>query len=75
MFFCLIFSYHNILPYNSSGPGCDKLLQGHAVSQLCKTVEDVTVYGTASAHKHETVKDHVTSVFDRNVDYLQEVRK
>lgn len=48
---------------------------GHAVSQLCKTVEDVVTYGTASAHKHEAVKDTVTSVFDRTADYCQEVRK
>lgn len=48
---------------------------GHAVSQLCRTVEDVVSYGTASAHKHEAVKDNVTSVFDRTADYCQEVRK
>ena len=51
------------------------LYQGHAVSQLCKTVEDVVVYGTASVHKHEAIKEHVTNVFDRTVDYMQEVRK
>lgn len=49
--------------------------QGHAVSQLCKTVEDVSIYGTASVHKHETIKDNVTSVIDRSADYVQEVRK
>lgn len=48
---------------------------GHAVSQLCRTVEDVVSYGTASAHKHEAIKDNVTSVFDRTADYCQEVRK
>lgn len=48
---------------------------GHAVSQLCRTVEDVVTYGTASAHKHEAVKDNVTNVFDRTADYCQEVRK
>ena len=51
------------------------ILQGHAVSQLCRTVEDVVTYGTASSHKHEAVKDNVTSVFDRAADYCQEVRK
>ncbi|XP_053401456.1 synaptic vesicle membrane protein VAT-1 homolog-like [Mercenaria mercenaria] len=48
---------------------------GHAIGQLCKTVEDVTLYGTASAHKHEAVKGNVTSVFNRTSDYCQEVRK
>ena len=50
-------------------------IQGHAVSQLCRTVEDVITYGTASSHKHEAVKDNVTNVFDRTADYCQEVRK
>jgi len=48
---------------------------GHAVSQLCKTVEDVTVYGTASSNKHDAVKDCVTQIIDRAADYAQEVRK
>ncbi|KAL4235182.1 Type I Polyketide synthase [Mactra antiquata] len=48
---------------------------GHAVSQLCKTVEEVCLYGTASSHKHEAVKDNVNSVIDRAADYCQEVRK
>ncbi|XP_052815374.1 synaptic vesicle membrane protein VAT-1 homolog-like [Mya arenaria] len=48
---------------------------GHAISQLCRTVEDVTLYGTASAHKHEVVKANLTSVIDRSADYLHEIRK
>ena len=51
------------------------LFQGQAICQLCKTVEDVTVYGTASYYKHEFVKESVTHLFDRVVDYSQEVRK
>ena len=45
------------------------------MSQLCRTVEDVITYGTASSHKHDAVKDNVTNVFDRTADYCQEVRK
>lgn len=48
---------------------------GHAVGQLCKTVEDVKLYGTASAHKHESIKDLATNIIDRTADYCQEVRK
>ena len=49
--------------------------QGQAVLQLCSTVEDVTIFGTASAHKHESIKDKVTHIMDHNVDYVQEIRK
>ncbi|XP_071172762.1 synaptic vesicle membrane protein VAT-1 homolog-like isoform X2 [Mytilus galloprovincialis] len=48
---------------------------GQALGQLCKTVENVTVYGTASYYKHEFVKESVDHLFDRVVDYSQEVRK
>ncbi|KAH3768721.1 synaptic vesicle membrane protein VAT-1 homolog-like [Dreissena polymorpha] len=48
---------------------------GHAITQLCKTVEDVTLYGTASAHKHDVIKNNVTHVIDKSGDYIQEVRK
>ncbi|KAK7115178.1 synaptic vesicle membrane protein VAT-1 homolog-like isoform X2 [Littorina saxatilis] len=48
---------------------------GQAILQLCSTVEDVTVFGTASAHKHESIKDRVTHLLDHNVDYVQEIRK
>lgn len=53
----------------------DMVLQGHAVCQLCKTQEEVTVFGTASYHKHEAIKTMVTHLFDHVVDYSQEVRK
>ncbi|XP_064598918.1 synaptic vesicle membrane protein VAT-1 homolog-like isoform X2 [Liolophura sinensis] len=48
---------------------------GHAVCQLCRTQEEVTVFGTASYHKHEAIKTMVTHLFDHVVDYGQEVRK
>ncbi|XP_037551638.1 synaptic vesicle membrane protein VAT-1 homolog-like [Nematolebias whitei] len=48
---------------------------GQAVAQLCATVPNVTVFGIASSFKHAAIKDSVTHLFDRNVDYIQEVKK
>ncbi|XP_076323496.1 synaptic vesicle membrane protein VAT-1 homolog-like isoform X3 [Tachypleus tridentatus] len=48
---------------------------GQAVSQLCKTVSDVTLIGTASKHKHESIKDSFTHLLDHGVDYVQEIKK
>uniref|UniRef100_A0A674CDU5 Vesicle amine transport 1-like n=1 Tax=Salmo trutta TaxID=8032 RepID=A0A674CDU5_SALTR len=48
---------------------------GQAVAQLCATIPSVTVFGTASSFKHEAIKDSVTHLFDRNADYVQEVKK
>lgn len=50
---------------------------GIAATQLCKTVKDVTVFGTASASKHETISSGgVTHPIDyRTKDYVEEVRK
>lgn len=61
--------------------GSDRLLQlsvysqGQAVAQLCSTVPNVTVFGIASCFKHAAIRDSVTHLFDRNVDYVQEVKK
>lgn len=49
--------------------------QGQAVAQLCSTIPNVTVFGTASTFKHEAIKDSVTHLFDRNADYVQEVKR
>ena len=50
---------------------------GTAASQLCKTVENVTVFGTASASKHDAIKklgvDHPVDY--RTLDYATEIRK
>jgi len=50
---------------------------GMAATQLCKTVPEVTVYGTASAVKHETIQrngvDHAIDY--RNLDYVAEILK
>ncbi|NWH60827.1 VAT1 protein, partial [Geococcyx californianus] len=50
---------------------------GTAAIQLCKTVENVTIFGTASASKHESLKERgVTHPIDyRTMDYAEEVRK
>uniref|UniRef100_A0A4W5KU04 Alcohol dehydrogenase-like C-terminal domain-containing protein n=1 Tax=Hucho hucho TaxID=62062 RepID=A0A4W5KU04_9TELE len=50
---------------------------GIAATQLCQTVKDVTVFGTASASKHETISQGgVTHCIDyRTRDYVEEVRK
>ncbi|KAM4630349.1 synaptic vesicle membrane protein VAT-1 homolog-like [Polymixia lowei] len=48
---------------------------GQAVAQLCCTVPSVTVFGIASCFKHAAIRDSVTHLFDRNGDYVQEVKK
>ncbi|XP_003222545.1 synaptic vesicle membrane protein VAT-1 homolog [Anolis carolinensis] len=50
---------------------------GTAAIQLCKTVENVTIFGTASASKHEFLKESgVTHPIDyRAADYVAEVKK
>ncbi|XP_056613046.1 synaptic vesicle membrane protein VAT-1 homolog-like isoform X2 [Triplophysa dalaica] len=48
---------------------------GQAVAQLCSTLPNVTVFGTASPFKHEAIKHSVTHLFDRNIDYVPEVKK
>lgn len=50
---------------------------GVAAIQLCRTVPDVTIFGTASAHKHAYLRsigvDHPIDY--RTKDYVAEVRK
>ncbi|XP_066522137.1 synaptic vesicle membrane protein VAT-1 homolog [Hoplias malabaricus] len=50
---------------------------GIAATQLCNTISDVTVFGTASASKHEVIKEGgVTHPIDyRTRDYAEEIRK
>ncbi|XP_036950679.1 synaptic vesicle membrane protein VAT-1 homolog-like isoform X1 [Acanthopagrus latus] len=48
---------------------------GQAVAQLCSTVPNVTVFGIASCFKHAAIRDSVTHLFDRNADYMQEIKK
>lgn len=48
-----------------------------AALQLCRTVENVTVFGTASASKHEVLKENgVTHPIDyHTTDYVDEIKK
>ncbi|XP_059156063.1 synaptic vesicle membrane protein VAT-1 homolog-like isoform X2 [Physella acuta] len=50
---------------------------GHAIVQLANTVPNVTIFGTASSHKHEAIKSNgnVAHLFDHNADYTQAIRK
>lgn len=50
---------------------------GLALSQLCQTVPDVTVFGVASKSKHETLKEGhgIHHLLERGTDYVSEVRK
>ncbi|XP_054706354.1 synaptic vesicle membrane protein VAT-1 homolog-like [Uloborus diversus] len=48
---------------------------GLAVSQLVKTIPNVTLIGTASKHKHESIKDYFSHLIEHGVDYIQEVKK
>lgn len=50
---------------------------GTAVLQLCRTVEGLTTFGTASAGKHDYVREHGCdhSIDYRSVDYAGEVRR
>ncbi|KAI1230266.1 hypothetical protein IHE44_0010231, partial [Lamprotornis superbus] len=50
---------------------------GTAAIQLCKTVENVTIFGTASASKHNFLKESgVAHPIDyRTMDYAEEIRK
>lgn len=78
-----MFVYLVHLELNIVLSGTDNLLQivffiyfqGQAVAQLCSTVPNVTVFGIASCFKHAAIRDSVTHLFDRNADYIQEVKK
>lgn len=69
----------HVMPHLSENGGVHAItvchFQGQAVAQLCSTVPNVTVFGTASTFKHEAIKDSVTHLFDRNADYVQEVKR
>lgn len=68
----LLFSFPSVPPVCASVGGV-----GIAATQLCQTVQDVTVFGTASASKHETIaQGGVTHPIDyRTKDYVEEIRK
>jgi len=78
-----ITAYHMLFEFGNLRPGNSVLIHmaaggvGTAATQLCKTVANVTVFGTASASKHEAIRqlgvDHPIDY--RTQDYVTEIRK
>ncbi|CAI5789788.1 vesicle membrane VAT-1 homolog [Podarcis lilfordi] len=75
--YMVLFDFGNLRPNQSVLVHMAAGGVGTAAVQLCKTVENVTVFGTASASKHEILKENgVTHPIDyRTADYVAEVRK
>nr|XP_023691238.1 synaptic vesicle membrane protein VAT-1 homolog [Paramormyrops kingsleyae] len=75
--YIVLFDYGNLRPNQSVLIHMAAGGVGIAATQLCKTVNDVTVFGTASASKHEVITQvGVTHPIDyRTRDYVEEVRK
>lgn len=76
-------AYHMLFKVAHVVPGQHILLHmaaggvGTAVLQLCRTVADLTIYGTASARKHDHLRAHgCTHPIDyRSSDYAAEIRR
>lgn len=75
--YMMLFDFGNLRPNQSVLIHAAAGGVGTAATQLCKTVNDVTVFGTASATKHEAITETgVTHAIDyRTKDYVEEVRK
>ncbi|XP_006832761.1 PREDICTED: synaptic vesicle membrane protein VAT-1 homolog [Chrysochloris asiatica] len=78
-----ITAYMVLFDFGNLRPGHSVLVHmaaggvGIAALQLCRTVENVTVFGTASASKHEVLKENgVTYPIDYHTsDYVDEIKK
>lgn len=78
-----ITAYMVLFDFGNLRPGHSVLVHmaaggvGMAALQLCRTVENVTVFGTASASKHEVLKKNgVTHPIDyHTTDYVDEIKK
>ncbi|CAF0798379.1 unnamed protein product [Rotaria sordida] len=78
-----ITAYHILFEFGNLRPNKSVLIHmaaggvGIAAIQLCKTVENVTVFGTASGSKHNIIKEAgCTYPIDyRTQDYVAEIRK
>uniref|UniRef100_A0A8D1RR29 Vesicle amine transport 1 n=1 Tax=Sus scrofa TaxID=9823 RepID=A0A8D1RR29_PIG len=78
-----ITAYMVLFDFGNLRPGHSVLVHmaaggvGMAALQLCRTVENVTVFGTASASKHEVLKENgVTHPIDyHTTDYVEEIKK
>ncbi|XP_062988679.1 synaptic vesicle membrane protein VAT-1 homolog [Elgaria multicarinata webbii] len=75
--YMVLFDFGNLRPNQSVLVHMAAGGVGTAAVQLCKTVENVTIFGTASASKHDALKENgVTHPIDyRAADYVVEVRK
>ncbi|XP_044274653.1 synaptic vesicle membrane protein VAT-1 homolog [Varanus komodoensis] len=75
--YMVLFDFGNLRPNQSVLVHMAAGGVGTAAVQLCKTVENVTIFGTASASKHDYLKENgVTHPIDyRTTDYVAEVRK
>ncbi|KAK6623959.1 hypothetical protein RUM44_010815 [Polyplax serrata] len=60
----------------SSPPRCPNASKkGQSVVQLCRTMENVKIFGVASKGKHEALKESIDHLLERGTDYVGEVRK
>ncbi|NXL82926.1 VAT1 protein, partial [Alectura lathami] len=75
--YMILFDFGNLRPNQSVLIHMAAGGVGTAAIQLCKTVENVTIFGTASASKHNSLKESgVAHPIDyRTMDYVEEVRK
>ncbi|XP_053119722.1 synaptic vesicle membrane protein VAT-1 homolog [Hemicordylus capensis] len=75
--YMVLFDFGNLRPNQSVLVHMAAGGVGTAAVQLCKTLENITIFGTASASKHEALKENgVTHPIDyRTADYVAEVRK
>ncbi|XP_069763418.1 synaptic vesicle membrane protein VAT-1 homolog isoform X1 [Narcine bancroftii] len=75
--YMMIYDYANLRPNQSILIHMAAGGVGIAATQLCKLVHDVTIFGTASPSKHETIKENgVAYPIDyTTLDYAEEVRK
>jgi NADPH:quinone reductase-like Zn-dependent oxidoreductase len=73
----ILFEFGNLRPNKSVLVHMAAGGVGIAAIQLCKTVENVTIFGTASASKHPIIKEMgCTYPIDyRTQDYVAEIRK
>lgn len=78
-----ITAYMVLFDFGNLRPGHSVLVHmaaggvGMAAVQLCRTVENVTVFGTASASKHKALQENgVTHAIDyHTADYVDEIKK
>uniref|UniRef100_A0A8C0JH49 Vesicle amine transport 1 n=1 Tax=Chelonoidis abingdonii TaxID=106734 RepID=A0A8C0JH49_CHEAB len=75
--YMILFDFGNLRPNQSVLIHMAAGGVGTAAIQLCKTVENVTIFGTASASKHDALRESgVAHPIDyRSMDYVEEVRK